>query len=135
VVADEEIGELVLLLQLAQEIDDLRLHRHVEGRGRLVEHDEARREHHRPRDGDALALAAGELVGIAMPRVGIEPDLAECRRDHLLALAPEPMRCTASPSPTISSMVSRGLRLSKGSWKTICMSRRKGRSTREDSAS
>ena len=39
VVADEEIGELVRALQVAQQLDDLLLHRAVERRGRLVEHD------------------------------------------------------------------------------------------------
>ena len=38
VVADEEICQIVIRLQSAQEIDDLRLHGHVERRGRLVEH-------------------------------------------------------------------------------------------------
>jgi len=39
IVTDEEISEAAPLLQIAQEIDDLRLHRHVERRGRLVEDD------------------------------------------------------------------------------------------------
>src|SRR5262245_11196592 len=37
IVTDEKIGKLVAALQLAQKIDDLRLHRNVERRGRLVE--------------------------------------------------------------------------------------------------
>ena len=52
-------------LQVAQQVDDLRLHAHVERRGRLVEHDEARLQHHGAGDRDALALAAGEFVRIA----------------------------------------------------------------------
>ena len=40
VVADEQVSEAVPGLQFAQELDDLGLHRHVEHRGRLVEHDE-----------------------------------------------------------------------------------------------
>ena len=64
--ADEQISELVAALQLAQEIDDLRLHRHVERRGRLIENQEFRLEHERPGDGDALALAARELVRVAV---------------------------------------------------------------------
>ena len=42
VVADEHVGEAVRLLQIAQELDDLLLHRAVERRGRLVENDELR---------------------------------------------------------------------------------------------
>ena len=59
-------------LELAQEIDDLRLHRHVERRGRLIEDEEFRLEHDGPGDGDALALAAGEFVRIAVCGRGIE---------------------------------------------------------------
>ena len=86
IVADEEIGEIVLGLQVAQQIDDLRLHAHVERRGRLVEHDEARLEHHGARDRDALALAAGEFVRIAEARLGIEPDLVQRVDDPGVAL-------------------------------------------------
>ena len=77
IVADEQVGEIVPPLQLAQEIDDLRLHRHVERARRLVEHDEFGLEHQRPGDGDALPLAARELVRIALHGLGIEPDLDE----------------------------------------------------------
>ena len=66
VVADEQVGELVSGLQVAQQVDDLRLHAHVERRGRLVEHDEARLEHQGAGDGDALALAAREFVRITL---------------------------------------------------------------------
>jgi hypothetical protein len=76
-VADEQVGEIVLGLQVAQEVDHLRLHAHVERRGRLVEHDEARVEHHRPRDRNALALPARKLVRIAEARLRIEPDLLQ----------------------------------------------------------
>ena len=68
VVADEQISELVAALQVAQEVDDLRLHRHVERASRLVEDQEFRLEHHRAGDGDALALAAREFVRIAVLR-------------------------------------------------------------------
>ena len=45
-----------------QQVQDLRADRHVERGHRLVQHHELRRERERARDGDALALAAGELV-------------------------------------------------------------------------
>jgi len=86
IVADEEIGEAMADLQFAQQFDDLRLHRHVECRGRLVEHQEAGFEHQCPGDGDALALAAGEFVRVALGRFGVEPDLFECRFDQMPAL-------------------------------------------------
>src|SRR5690606_24506256 len=77
VVADEHVREAAPRLEVAQEVDDLRLHRHVERRGRLVEHHEAGLERDRARDADALALTTGELVGIAVLAVGIEADLLE----------------------------------------------------------
>src|SRR5262249_27598559 len=70
VVADEQVGETVLDLQLAQKVDDLGLHRYIEGRGRLVEHQEFRLEHERAGDRDPLTLTARKLVGIAMARLG-----------------------------------------------------------------
>src|SRR5262249_24831676 len=62
VVRDEEERELALALELAQEVDDLRLDRDVERRRRFVEHDELRPRCERPRDPDALLLTAGELM-------------------------------------------------------------------------
>jgi hypothetical protein len=62
VVADEKIGQPELGLQILHQVEDLRLHRDVESRGRLVADDEVRLRCERPRDGDALALAAGELM-------------------------------------------------------------------------
>ena len=38
IVADEHIGQLELVLQVGEQVEDLRLHRQVERRDRLVEH-------------------------------------------------------------------------------------------------
>src|SRR3546814_16325142 len=73
---------------LAEQVDDLRLHRHVERRRRLVEHYEAWLQHNGAGDGDALALADGELVGVAVAAVGIEADFLQRGDDHPLALVP-----------------------------------------------
>ena len=67
VVGDEDQREAVARLHVLEQVEDLGLHRHVEGRDRLVADDQLRVEHERPGDRDALALAAGELVG---PLVG-----------------------------------------------------------------
>ena len=45
-------------LQLAQQVQDLGLDRDVEGRGGLVQHQQARLQRQSAGDGDALALAA-----------------------------------------------------------------------------
>src|ERR1700682_3016959 len=67
----------MLALQVDQQIDHLGLDRDVERRYRLVAHDEVRPERQRPRDADALALAAGELVRIVQHLIRPEPDLLE----------------------------------------------------------
>ena len=55
----------LLAAQRVEQVQDLRLHRDVERRGRLVEQQDLRLEDQRARDRDALALAAGELVRVA----------------------------------------------------------------------
>src|SRR5204863_8954892 len=85
VMAYEQIGQFVPRLQVAQQVDDLRLHAHVQRRGRLVEHNEPRLQDERAGDGDALALAAGEFVRIARAGRRIEPDLDELLVDHAAA--------------------------------------------------
>ena len=77
VVRDEQVGQAELALQVAQQVDDLRLHRDVERRHRLVADDQARVERERAGDADALALPAGKLVRIAVERLRPQADLAE----------------------------------------------------------
>ncbi len=81
VVGDEEVGEIVLPLELAQEIQNLRLDRDVEGRDRFVEHDEGGFGRERARHRDALALPTGHLGGTATEELGAEPDELE-QLDH-----------------------------------------------------
>ncbi len=56
VVGDEEVGEIQLLPEPEEEVDDLPLHGDVQGGGRLVEEDERRIRRQRPRDRDHLLL-------------------------------------------------------------------------------
>ena len=86
VVRDEQVGELQLVLEVHQQVDDLRLDRDVQRRNRLVPDDQVRIERERPGDADALALAAGELVRIGVHVPASEPDALEQRRDAILAL-------------------------------------------------
>ena len=62
VVGDEDVGDAELALQALQQVDDLRLHRDVERRDRLVADDQRGLDRERAGDRDALALAARELV-------------------------------------------------------------------------
>src|SRR6516225_6093748 len=65
VVRDEEIGQTLLRLQIHEEVEDLRANRHVEGRNGFVGDDQVGIGGEGPRDRDALALAAGELMRVA----------------------------------------------------------------------
>ncbi len=71
------IGQAALGPQPAQEVENLGLDRDVEGRGRLVEEEDARLEDQGAGDGDALALAARELVRVAVAEGGPEADLGQ----------------------------------------------------------
>ncbi|MDT4850998.1 hypothetical protein FQZ97_851660 [compost metagenome] len=64
VVADEQVADAELLLQVLHEVEHLGLHRDVERAHGLVGHDELGARDECARDGDALALAAGELVRV-----------------------------------------------------------------------
>ena len=77
VVRDEDVRQLEVLLQVAEEVQHLRLDRDVERRHGLVAHDQLRRERERARDADALPLAARELVRVAVVVLGAEADALE----------------------------------------------------------
>ena len=77
VVGDEEVGEAVGALQLGQQVDHLALDGDVEGGHGLVAHDQAGLEGERPGDADALALATGELVRVALGHAGVERHLVQ----------------------------------------------------------
>ena len=61
-------------LQVAQQVQHLRLDRDVERRDRLVGDQQLRFQRERARDADALALPAGELVRVAVVVLGVQPD-------------------------------------------------------------
>jgi hypothetical protein len=112
VVADEEVGEARAALQVLHQVQDLRLHRDVEGRGRLVADQELGIAGQRAGDRDALALAAGELVRVLLAVGGIEADLGQQPADPPAI----PWRSPSRPKARIgSAMMSptrqRGLRL------------------------
>ena len=78
----------------------------------------------------ALALAAGELVRVAARRVRGEPDDLEQLAHARVGLACRVARpWTRSGSPTMRPTLWRGLSDANGSWKTICIRRRSGRSS------
>jgi len=52
----------------------LRLNRHIQGRDRFISHDQTRVERERASKADSLALAAGELVRVAVSGDWFEAD-------------------------------------------------------------
>ena len=86
VMGDEEVGEAEPLLQRLQQVDDLRLGADVERRDRLVADHEVRIDRESPRDDDALALAAGEFVRIAMDDCRVHADQFQELGDAILHL-------------------------------------------------
>ena len=92
IVRDEQHRQAEPVLQVEQQVDDLRLHRDVERRDRLVGDDQRRIERQRARDADALALAAGERVRKARARGGRQADQIEQLAHALAALAPPACR-------------------------------------------
>ena len=72
VVGDEEVGEVEAFLEGAEQVDDLSLNRDVESGDGLVADDEGRVYSKGSCNADPLALAAAELVGVAVHHVGIE---------------------------------------------------------------
>ncbi len=97
----------VARLEVVDQVEDLRLHRHVEGSGRLVGYQHVGAVGQRHGDHHALALAAGELVGV-LPEAGVgvgDLDFLEevARADHRLGAA-EPL-VQAEPSQIWLPMV------------------------------
>ena len=77
VVRDEQAREAHVALQVAQQIEDRGLHRDVERGHGLVGDQHARLDDQRAREADALSLAAGELVRIAVAQLGAEAHIVE----------------------------------------------------------
>jgi hypothetical protein len=68
VVRDQHQREAELLLEVGQEVENLRLDRDIERTDGFVRDDQARIADQRARDADALALAAGEFVRVAVEK-------------------------------------------------------------------
>ena len=69
VVRDEHVGEMKRFPQVGQQVQDLRLHGDIERADRLIEDQELRLDRQGSGDADALALAAAELVRVAVDDV------------------------------------------------------------------
>ena len=120
---DEENGEPEALLQGAYEVEDLRLHRYVERRYRLVGDERLRLQRERTRNPDPLPLPARELVRIARRSTGRKPDEGEKfsrlldGKGRISALRDRPFRNDPLNRPAPDSTRHKA-------WKTIWIRRR-----------
>jgi hypothetical protein len=87
IMADEDIADPIAALQIAQQLDDLHLNRHIQRAGRLIQHHQFRPQDHRPGNGDTLTLPARKLMRIARHGPGIEPDLGHDLGHHRAPVA------------------------------------------------
>ncbi len=125
VVRDQHDGDAEFLLDVAHQVEDLRLHGDVERRRRLVGDQHARPARDRHGDHHALAHAAGQLVRIgarAPLRLG---DADACAAARSPSGRPPPCSadwCSMIASAIWSPAVKTGLSDVIGSWKIIEMS-------------
>src|ERR1035437_8432270 len=86
VMADEKHAHTLNFLHSNQEVDDLGPDGDVQGRHRLVADHQGRVQDHGAGDADALVLAAGELVRIAVDQGRVELDIGHHPPGQLLPL-------------------------------------------------
>ena len=96
VVRDEDVGEVELGLERAQQVEDLRLDRDVERRDRLVAHDQLRVQRQSAGDADPLPLAARELVRVPARVLRAQADDSQSSRTR------------ASPRPATPPWIANG---------------------------
>ena len=91
VVGDEDVRDALRDLHVGQQVEDRGLHGDVEGRGRLVAHDDSRVAGEGSRDRDPLLETAGELHRLGAQQAGVEAH----GRGELSAAAAPPARLGA----------------------------------------
>ena len=79
----KQVGQAQFVLQVLEEVQDLRLDRDVEGGDRFVADQEVRFQGERAGDADALALAAREGMRIAFQVAHVQAHDAQQVLDHL----------------------------------------------------
>jgi hypothetical protein len=85
VVGDENIREVELLLEVFEQVQNLCLDAHVQCADRFVADDNFGVDRECAGDADPLALAAGELVWIAVRVTGVQPDDVQQLLDAVFA--------------------------------------------------
>ena len=110
IVGDEQVGEFELVAQVLEQIDDLRLDRHVERRDRLVADDEFGAHREGARDADALALARRSSRADSGGEPAVEAaQLSSSRTRASRAFRVGSVPCTRIGSAMMSPIFMRGL--------------------------
>lgn len=87
VMGNEKIGKLHLFLKALQKLHDLGLYGHIQGRNRLIRHQETGMGDQSLSDTDPLALSAGKLRGLSVKIFVRQPHSVQhiiSRRFHIL---------------------------------------------------
>jgi hypothetical protein len=90
VMRDKKIGETQCVLELLQEVHDLRLDRHVQRGHRLITNDEVGLDREGTGNPDSLALPSTEFVRITLGVLGEEADQIEELSDAAFSTVPVP---------------------------------------------
>src|SRR5712692_9216544 len=86
VVGDKYVSQVEIALELDEEVQYLRLNRHIQSRDRLVGNHQLGLDDQCARDADPLALAAGELMRIAADRFRRQSDQVQHLPDPTVAI-------------------------------------------------
>lgn len=106
---NEDIGQPEIPLQFIKQVQNLRLHRDIQGGHRLVEDHEIRVEDQRAGHGDALALPTGKLRRAPVGHVGTQRNPVENLVDPATDLCPRqvgevPQRLADDTADTLSGI-------------------------------
>ncbi len=84
VMADKQIGQPQFVAQVHEQVENLRLNRHIQRRHRLVAHQQFRLHRQRTGNADALTLTAAELMRIALAQLRAEPGTLQLGTDVII---------------------------------------------------
>ncbi len=87
-VRDEDIGELVFILQVLQQVEDLGLDGHIQRRDRLIGDHQLGVDHQRAGNADALALPTAEAVRETPQVLDAQAHLQDHLGDPVFQLSP-----------------------------------------------
>src|SRR5829696_2718529 len=119
VVGDEEHRDAGILLEVLEQVHDLRLDTDVESRGGLVENEHVRVERERRCDADALSLPAAQFMRVAAGEIGGETNPLQQIAHAARAAVLSNRRSSKSGSAIWSPIRRTGLSTLMAPWNTM----------------